>query len=1047
MSEILTSKEMFINMKNPPIYNPSKSYFDQSKDVIQFYAEEKEKIENGVNIGGFFIHPWMYYHLNYFKTPIPQPNGTEKMMSPPLDDNFLYVVESYQEAERLNKGLCLFGTRGFAKALRDCEPILYTDKVWRPIGDAKVGDKIFGADGRPTTILNVSPQGVVDNYRMTLRDGRDIICSDDHLWEVYDSQARGYKTLPLKEILKKYKYSRKYSGSKYADGEDRVNEIYNYYIPTNLCMEFSKEDLPVDPYWFGLYLGDGDSAGPCITTDDQEIVEYSKKIAELYGLHITKRGEMSYRITHGINGKENPLTKQLRDLEVINNKHIPEIYMNGSEEQRMELLRGLMDSDGHISKSSQIKFSQANYDFIKQVSELCHSLGINNTIQERGGSYLKKDGELNKSWDVVMYTSKDVFKLPRKLDRIQKVITKGKEFRQKHSAIVDISKVESSRATCIRVDNSDKLFVTRDYIVTHNSTDLSSVTAWLNTIKSNGVTSIIGGSEPDLLAISGLLEKNFNNVNPAFYLPRLKTDWESFVEFGIKEKTGHRFVHSQISITNANKGTAKQSEKGAGLSPIGYIMDEIGKYDCKGILQSALPSFRTQYGSKLVHILSGTGGNKVLSQDAKDILSNPEAYDLVMMNWDRLDRSVPEEAITWERSKKTKFSMFVPGQMSYRLSVPKIEKNLSEIVGIKNKDLDNVKIKVTDWIEATNVIQHMNKSLQREEERQRNQMYYPLEIADCFLTESNNPFPVTTIDRHIRKLEDEGRLGKDIGLFREGGRFKYELINKQRAAVKHNGGVADAPIILFSEFPDKETPPRGLYVSGLDGYKIDVSESDSLGSFYILKRRNQEPNEPCEKIVASYTARPERMRDFNATCEKLSDTWNAECLMESIDLSFKQFLESKGREYDILAPAISFSGLTSKKAPRLNSKFGLYPNIGNNQYRFNVLVDYCKEEHTMGIDDDGNPIIKLGVEFIEDLDLLREMLNWSKTGNFDRITAFSHALVFARELDKRNIHPDKVQSNENITEKEFKKRQMLTSRNRYGMTRGSRYGTNKGKKY
>tara|TARA_R110000772_G_scaffold59348_8_gene134401 strand:+ start:887 stop:2947 length:2061 start_codon:yes stop_codon:yes gene_type:complete len=686
MSDILTSKEMLINMSNPPLYNPRKSYFEQSKDVIQFYKEERRKITEGVNIGGYFIHPWMYYHLNYFKTPIPQRDGSEKLMCPPLDDNFLYVVESYQEAERLNKGLCLFGTRGFAK-----------------------------------------------------------------------------------------------------------------------------------------------------------------------------------------------------------------------------------------------------------------------------------------------------------------------------------------------------------------STDLASVTAWLTTIKANGVASIIGGSEPDLLAISGLLEKSFNNVNPAMYLPRLKTDWESFVEFGIKEKSGHRFVHSQISITNANKGSAKQSEKGAGLSPVSYIMDEIGKYNCKGILQSALPSFRTQYGAKLVHILSGTGGNKVLSQDAKDILSDPAAYDLIMMNWDRLDRSIPEEAITWERSKKTKFSMFVPGQMSYRLSVPKIEGFLSDSVGIKHKDLENIKIQNTDWVEAGKVIKHKNKSLKKEVDRQKNQMYYPLEIADCFLTASNNPFPATTIDRHIRKLEDEGKVGKDIGLFRESGKFKYELVNKQRAAVSHGGGVADAPVILHSNFPEDVIPPRGLFVSGLDGYKIDVSESDSLGSFYVIKRRNQEPNEPCEIIVASYTSRPERMRDFNATCEQISDTWNAECLMESIDLSFKQFLEAKGREYDILAPAISFSGLTSKKAPRLNSKFGLYPNVGNNQYRFNVLVDYCKEEHTMGIDDEGNPIIKLGVEFIDDIDLLKEMLSWHKEGNFDRITAFSHALVFARELDKKNIHPERPKEKGNINEKEQAMRRKLTSRNRYGMTRGKRY--------
>jgi hypothetical protein len=288
-------------------------------------------------------------------------------------------------------------------------------------------------------------------------------------------------------------------------------------------------------------------------------------------------------------------------------------------------------------------------------------------------------------------------------------------------------------------------------------------------------------------------------------------------------------------------------------------------------------------------------------------------------------------------------------------------------------------------------------------------------------------------------LEDKGEFGKDIGLYREGGLYKYELVNKKRAEVSHGGGVADSPVILFSEFPEKETPPRGLYVSGLDGYKIDVSQSDSLGSFYIIKRRNQEPNEPCEKIIASYTGRPERMRDFNATCEKLSDTWNAECLMESIDLSFKQFLEAKGREYDILAPAITFSGLTSKKAPRLNSKFGLYPNVGNNQYRFNVLVDMCKEEHTMGIDEEGNPIIKLGVEFIDDIDLLKEMLNWFKGGNFDRITAFSHALVFARELDKKHINPEKKQTKKNLSSKEQQLRRKLTGNNRYGMTRGKKY--------
>lgn len=687
MASILSSKEMFINMKNPPVYNARKSFFNQTRDVIQFYEEEKSKIINGVFIGGYFIHPWLYYHLNFFKTPIPQPDGSEKMMNPPLDDNIAFVVDSYKQAEDEDKGLCMFGTRGFAK-----------------------------------------------------------------------------------------------------------------------------------------------------------------------------------------------------------------------------------------------------------------------------------------------------------------------------------------------------------------STDLSSLTSWLNTIKVNGTTSIIGGSDPDLNAISALLEKNLTNTHPAFYLPRLKSDWDSEVQFGIREKTGDKLLHSTISITNVDRGAKKKSESGAGLSPVGFIMDEIGKYACKGVLNSALPSFKTQYGAKLVHVLSGTGGNKVLSEDAKDILENPEAFDLIMMNWDRLDRSVPEEAITWERSKQRKFSMFVPGQMSYRLSVPKIEKTLSEYSGVKHKDLDKIKIKTTDWIKATEVIKHKVKSYKKEDERHKNQMYYPLEIDDCFLTEGNNPFPSSVISRHIRKLEDEGKTGKDIGLYRDTTNYKYEFVNKQRAAVRHGGGVADAPIILYKEFPMEGPPPRGLFVSGLDGYKLDVSETDSLGSAYVLKRRNQNPNEPCETIAASYTARPEKMREFNINCERLFDTWNAECLMESIDLSFKQHLEQKGREYDILAPAITFSGLTSKKKPKLNSKFGLYPNAGNNQYRFNLLVQYCWEEHTMGVDDEGNTIIKLGVEFIEDIDLLKEMLSWFKGGNFDRITAFSHALVYARELDKMNVSPETKKVKGELSRKDKMKKDALLRNNKYGLgTRHKRY--------
>lgn len=691
---ILTSKEMFINMKNPPIYNPRKSYYDQPQAVLDFYAEERSKITDGVYIGGFFVHPWLYFHLNFFKTPIPVKDNNpkikkmkEKVMNPPLDDNFLYVSESYQEAEENDKGLCLFGTRGFAK-----------------------------------------------------------------------------------------------------------------------------------------------------------------------------------------------------------------------------------------------------------------------------------------------------------------------------------------------------------------STDLASLTSWLTTTKANGTTSIIGGSEPDLKAISRLMETSFTKIHPAFFIPRLVSNWDEEIQFGIKEKNNQKLIHSYISITNANKGSSKESEKGAGLSPVGFIMDEIGKYACKGVLDSALPSFATEYGAKLVHVLSGTGGNKELSKDAKIILSDPEAHNLIMMNWDRLDRSVPEEAITWSRSKKEKFSIFVPGQMSYRLAVPKLTIPLSEHLGIKHKDLEKINIKVTDWRAATEKILHKNKSLKKEKDRHKNQMYYPTEIADCFLTSSDNPFPVTTIERRIRELEDSGKTGANISIYRENKHFDYEFSEKQRAETSHGGGVADAPIIMFKEFPKEGPPPRHLYVSGLDGYKLDESNTDSLGAMYVIKRRNQAPNEPCETIVASLSARPERMRDFHRDCELMSDTWNAECLMESLDLGFKDYLEGKGRHFDILHEAMSLAESSSKRKNKLRSGFGLYPTTGNKQLRFKKLVEYSKEEHLVEIDDDGNPIYKLGVEFIDDIDLLKEMRDWYHGGNFDRIDGFSHALVLAQELDKGDIQPTKeVNRKEEYSKKEKEKRSRLLGTNRYGMTRGKKY--------
>jgi len=651
MSLFLSSNELFINDKNPPRWNPKKHFYDQDVHVLDYYLEERKKITNGVTIGGYFIHPWLYWHINFYKTPIPQPTGEEKIMCPPLDDNFLYLIENYQEADRLNLGLVIFGTRGFSK-----------------------------------------------------------------------------------------------------------------------------------------------------------------------------------------------------------------------------------------------------------------------------------------------------------------------------------------------------------------STNMASLITWLNSTKENGITSVTGGSEKDLKSISNLIKTSFSNVHPSMYMPQLIQDWDSQVDLGIKEKDGFKLPYSHISITNANKGTASSSEKGAGLSPIGYIMDEIGKFNCKEIFNSALPSFRTNYGMKLVPILSGTSGNQDLSKDAKDILSDPEAYDLLPMNWDTLDRRVDPEFITWERSKKDKFGVFVPGQMTYRLEGLRKETDLGEYLGNSHPDLAKIKVMEVDWKVATTTLKEKYASFKKVEDLEKFRMYYPLEVSDVFITSSSNPFPTAVIDKHIRYLEDEGKIGKSVNIYKSGTDYKQEFSDKKRADVSHGGGEADAPIILFGDIP-VERPPKFKFVSGLDDYKLDQSDTDSLGAFYVIKRRNLEPNTPTEVIVASHVSRPSRHAELHQTWETMLECWNAICNMEAVDTMFLQHLNYKKKAEQCLAPAMSFSNSTNNGTQKSATKFGVYPTGGNKSYMFNLLVDYCKEEHVMGIDESGNEIVKYGVEFIDDIDLLKEMLNWRKGVNVDRITAFMHALTYARELDKTDVRP------------------------------------------
>ena len=540
----------------------------------------------------------------------------------------------------------------------------------------------------------------------------------------------------------------------------------------------------------------------------------------------------------------------------------------------------------------------------------------------------------------------------------------------------------------------------------HKTTNISSVTTWLNTTKPNGTTTITGGSDPDLKQISKTVKVALTNMHPALYVPTLVNDWDKQVEIGLKLKDNvTRFTHSYLQITNADAGKDKKSEKGAGGNPVGYILDEGGKWDPRELLRSALPSFMTPEGAKLVHILAGTSGNDTLSKASKEMLGNPEAYRLLPMDWERLERGIPEEAITWKESKKDRFSIFVPGHMSTRLDVQKVETSLADVVGINSKELKEIKVFTTDWKKASERINQMIAEQTDEDGKDKVRMYFPQNIDDIWLTSGENPFPVSLITRRIKELKEDQKY-KPVMLEIYNSKTTFVFSDNKIADLEYNGGAVDAPIKMYMDVP--ETPPaEDVFVSGMDYYKLEQAEDGSLGSLYVLKRRNLEPNSPCERIAASYTARPYRQDTFDKNCRDVIRAWNAECNLESADLGFQKYLDQKGESDKYLCKAFTFTKTKDGRQPTLNSRYGLYPTAQNNSYRLKATVEWTKEEHIIGVDEDGNQIIKYGVDFIDDIELLQEMATFKKGGNYDRIAAFSHALVYAQKLDEQGVVPKK----------------------------------------
>lgn len=572
--------------------------------------------------------------------------------------------------------------------------------------------------------------------------------------------------------------------------------------------------------------------------------------------------------------------------------------------------------------------------------------------------------------------------------------------------ISDIDYYGKYKATCIEVDNKSHQFLATNFVVSHNTTIMSSLLQMNATMTIGLSHSVVGFSDSDLSNIGEYCEYGLDHVHPFFRINRTKTDWSSGVTLGKRMSNGVRDVHAIISIANINMGRKTSTQKTAGLTPATAIFDEVGKGPIKKPYTAAMPSYDTPYGWRLSPILAGTGGEVELSKDAQEMFSDPDTYNLLVMDWDILNRRAMKGK-TW---KERKWAMFVPGQMAN--SGVKRTIGLGDYLGKPDdKKLNKIKIDATDFEASTNKLNEERKKLSTKDRvaYTSHTMFYPFTIDDCFLSSSQNLFPVEYAIKHKNDLLESGQYsGMLCDVFLESGnKLGTTKSNKQLAGFPFSGGVIDAPVQIF-EMPQSNRFDDFIYVAGQDPYKQAKSDTPSLGAFYVFKRRVGIRDPYAYRIVASYVSRPSSIDQFCRTCEVLQKGYGAICLMENADQMYEQYLNRKS---GMPASFFLFAGEAIankyvKAGSRQNSKLGLYPTPGNQNLLFSCVVDYCWQDFVVGYDDQtGLDITVKGIELIDDIALLDEIIQYKPGLNVDRIIAFGHALVLARYFDDNNYMP------------------------------------------
>lgn len=458
--------------------------------------------------------------------------------------------------------------RQMGKALKLTTPVMTPDG-FSTVGKLKVGDTIYGADGKPTNISFIT-ETMTDHvcYDVKFSHGETVTADAGHLWTVRLPNRKGeIVTVTTERMLELHAFYKKNGQS--------------VSIQHTAALEFEDQDSPVDPYIFGLWLGDGHSDEARITCHVSDYTHYLTAALNA-GYELSEFRPDLRRPETGYFSIKGGFRAQIRTMGAMGNKHVPDSMIFTTVEKRLQLLRGLMDSDGTIEKNGVCRFYQSNEEMIKKIRLLLSSLGIKSTHRVKKTTH--KDCHV-----LAFSTSLDVASLPRKKDRLKNLKNHPKNTRIYIDKIVEVNSVP---VRCLQVDNADHLFLCGETLIpTHNTTVAAGYLLWKAMFTPDATILVTANKLNQALEIMDRIRFAYENL-------------PNHIRAGITE-----YNKGTIAFDNGSKIVARatSSDAGRGLSITLLYLDEFAFVP---------PNKAKDFWTSIQPVLS-TGGSCIITSTPK----------------------------------------------------------------------------------------------------------------------------------------------------------------------------------------------------------------------------------------------------------------------------------------------------------------------------------------------------------------------------------------------------------------------------------------------